>query len=244
MENKNTLTILLAIGLILVSLVAVFSFSNITLPENKERNTISVSGSSKLDAMPDQAEVYLRIETVSSTPEEAQSLNTARANKVIELLRANGLTDKEIETTGYNLDNLREWESGKLVEKGYRASHTLRLTIKNLDKVGSLMKLAIDNGANKVDSVRFGLSDEKEKEFREELLSKATEDARNKADSLAKSLDTSVKGVISVSESTPYARPYYFYDKAMVETSAAAETPMIQPESVSLTTTVNVVFEI
>ena len=244
MESKSTLTIILTIGLILVSLFAIYSYSNKQVLQQisqSERNTISVSGSSNLEAMPDQAEVYLRIETIDPSIGEAQDKNTAKANKVIELLKSK---DVEVETINYNLEPFREWEKGKYVDKGYRASHTLKLTITDLEKVGLLIKLSINNGANNVDSVQFTLSKDKEKEVRSELLSKAASDARLKADLLADSLSVRIKGVISVSESSPYIRSYYSYEKTIGVESAAVEAPFIEPKSVSLTTTVNVVFEI
>lgn len=235
MENKNTLTIILAIGIILISLFAIYSYSAV----QDQDDTVSVSGTASLDAIPDQAEVYLRIDSFDIAINEAQSKNTAISNKVIELLKSKNVL---VETVGYNLEPYREWENNKYVDKGYKASHTLKLTVTDLNSLGSIIQLAVENGVNNVDSVRFGLTKNKENEVRSELLSKATSDARTKADLLAQALNSKIKGVVSVSESIPYSPPFYYYNEA-IKTSAS-EAPIITPQSISLTTTVSVVFEI
>ena len=101
-------------GLILVSLFAIYSYSNRAISQTEQINTISVSGSSNLDAMPDQTEVYLRIETTDINIEEAQNKNTARSNKLVELLKSK---DAGVETVNYNLEPYSEWENGKYIKK-------------------------------------------------------------------------------------------------------------------------------
>ncbi|HLC85999.1 MAG TPA: SIMPL domain-containing protein [Candidatus Nanoarchaeia archaeon] len=240
MENKNFISVILAIGLILVSIFAVYSLTQKT---NLQKNTISVSGSSTMDVVPDQAVLYLRMESINNDPKIAQEDIASVSNGVIDALKKSGLSDKEIETINYNLEKLREWENTKMVDKGYRASHSLKLTIKDLSKVGSLINLAVDSGANNVESLQFILSKEKEREVKSSLLSAAASDARSKADLLAESLDSRVKGVVSVSEAAGFVPPVYYAEAAALK-SARDEAPVIQPKSVSTTVNVNAVFEI
>ena len=232
MESK--ITAILAIGLILVSLFSVY-----TLTKEKERNTITVSGSSNLDVVPDQAELYLRIQKTSNDPKEAQAELSKVSNAVIEILKSNGLADKEIETTNYNLEKWQEWENEKMIDKGYKASHTLKLTIKDISKVGNFLDLAVNNGVNNVDSLRFSLSKEKEKEVKSGLLGTATINAKAKADILSQSLNKKIKDVISITESSDSYIPYYYAESASLKSA-----PVIQPNSISLTVSVTAVFEL
>ena len=93
-------------------------------------------------------------------------------------------------------------------------------------------------------SIQFILSDKKEREVKSELLSDATKDAKSKADLLADSLNTRIKGIISIQESSPYSYPVYYASAESLVTSDKYEIPSIQPENVKLTVSVNVVFEI
>ncbi len=244
MENKNSqimLGIILGIVIVIAGLL-IFNMSKTTtqiLNNPSNRNTVSVSGTSNLDAMPDQAVLYLRIEYINNDPKIAQDGLTSISNKVISALKQNGLSNDQIETINYNLEKYYDYSTGRY--NGYIASHTLKLTIKDLSKAGDYINLAVNNGVNKIDSLQFSLSKEKEKEVRTSLLSAATQDARDKADLLAGSLNARVKSVISVSESSPYNYPVYYAEAAMLK---ADSSPVIQPKSVSTTVTVNVIFEI
>src|SRR3989344_6165946 len=106
MENKNILTIILAVGLVLVSLVSIYSFTNAIPKDVTERNTISVSGTSELDVLPDKVEIYFRIETNDNVAKFAQDKNSKITNDLIEILKQNGLKSDEIETVNFDISPL------------------------------------------------------------------------------------------------------------------------------------------
>lgn len=232
----NSLSVILVIALLVVSLYSIYSITE----KQEDEDTVTVSGSSTADVNPDQAELFLRIEKIANDPKQAQSSLTEVSNKVINVLKEEGLTDKEIETINYNLEKYQVWEDEKMVDKGYKASYTLKLTVKDIATIGDYLDLAVNSGVNNVESLRFTLSKEKEKDVKSGLLGSATENAKLKAETLAKSLNERLGDVVSVTESSDGFVPYYYAESAMLKSDA----PVIQPKSISLTVSVTAVFEL
>src|SRR3989344_6057043 len=143
MENKNSTIALIVLGIISLVLVGALYHASTQVNgySNQDRNTLSVTGTSTIDAMPDQAEIYLRLETINADPKLAQAQLTSLNNHVLGELKANGLDTKEIETTNYYLEKYQTWEGDKYVDKGYRASHTLKLTVKDISRAGEYLNL-------------------------------------------------------------------------------------------------------
>lgn len=245
MENKNNiLTIILALGLVVLSVFSVYSFTQKDNVPLNDKKTISVSGSSTMDVVPDQAMIYFRIDTFDVDPKLAQSKNTEISNNFIKLLKSNGLSDKDIETLYFNLEKNRKWENNKYVDKGYKSSHTIKVTLRDTSRAGEIINLGVNNNVNNVDNVVFSLSDDRESEIKVKMLSDAIGDAKDKASQIADAADSSVKGLVSVVEnSNNYPWTYSaFGEKAML--SDMSQSPNLQPKSVSLTVSVSAVFEI
>ncbi|HIH25889.1 SIMPL domain-containing protein [Candidatus Woesearchaeota archaeon] len=246
MENKNNiLTIILALGIIVLSVFSVYSFTQKDIPLG-DKKTISVSGSSTMDVVPDQAMIYFRIETIDLDPKVAQSKNSDISNNFIKLLKSNGLSDNDIETIYFNLEKSRVWENNKYVDKGYRSSHTIKVTLKDTSKAGEIINLGVNNNINNVDNVVFSLSKDRQNDIKVSMLSTAISDAKTKAEQIADAADSSVKGLVSVVENSNNYYPMYYsaMSEAKVTSADMSVAPELQPKSVSLTVSVSAVFEI
>ena len=100
-KKTDNITIILAVGLIIIALGLVISSAKEN--RNEQDNTISVSGSNEMTVMPDQAKIYVRVVTLQKTALESQQENTKISNKVISALKEQGVIDADIQTKGYNL---------------------------------------------------------------------------------------------------------------------------------------------
>jgi len=246
---RDKSTIILAIAIVVLAVVVVMNNPVINVTGTggvADKDTISVSGNAELTVSPDKAEININILTEAPTADEAQERNAERSNSVIEALKDAGVKDSEIETTNYYLSKRREWnrDTNKYEDVGYQLSHTIKVTTKDIDEVGSLADTAVDAGANQIQGINFGLTDETEKEVRDQALEEAAELAKEKADSLASALDVKIVKIVSVQESNYYYTPFRYGDYAMAEESMAGAKTQISPEDVEVRSTVNVVFEI
>ncbi len=218
---------------------------------NQQIPQITSSGEGEVATNPDQATAYIQIVSQGKIAREAQTYNKGLANKVKDTFLKNGLKEEDIETTSYTVNPERTYYPPKEGQKeyykiqGYTVTHTFKITVKDLEKLGELVDDSIQTGANSVENVEFGLSKQKEIQVKAEALKIASTKAKEKAQAIAESLGIQLGKVLSASESVGYT-PYYAgfqANKAMLMDVEAAPSP-ITPGKVEVQTTVNLAYEI
>ena len=240
----NKLMILLAV--LLIALTA--CETKVVMQEpGQQQNAVVVQGSSEFDVAPDLARVRFRIETLSTTAQDAQLRNREIGSAVKTALLKAGVRENEIETVDYRIEKVQEWDPKyeKMVEKGYRTSNAFVVTTKNLDGVCPLLDVGVQAGANNVESISFELSDAKQKEVKTEALRKATQNAREKADALADGAGVRLGKVLSLQESSYFIAPLARYDTMAMKAEMAGAPPTeVSPQSVHVSAQVSVSYEI
>lgn len=212
MNEKTTHWII--VGGMIVILAVLFWLvgeRQIILSTPDQLGKITVTGEAETDVMPDKALLYLTILTEGKDAKTVQQENAKKMNQVKADLKTQGIEDTEIETSSYNLypwDELDQTAS-KLIHKGYRAQHTLAVTITKIDTAGKIIDTAVQSGVNTIDNIQFTLSDQLEKKTKEQLVAHASSKAKQKAATLASNLDVSLGKVLSISESS-YSPPIYY----------------------------------
>lgn len=215
----------------------------------KEINSLTVQGVAEFDTAPDEAVITFAVVTQDFNPKIAQEENRKKANKVMQALMFEGLTKKQIETTYYNLQKITEWdhELKKQVEKGYKVTNNLKVTLKDLNIVGYVLDAVVNAGVNKVNDVHFKLSNQKKAEVKAEALKLAAQNAKIKADSLAIGSDVTLGKVRTVQEEFFDSYPVRSYTEKYVTGSAMStgmpSTP-ISPEQVHINVKVKIVYAI
>ncbi|MBI2134670.1 SIMPL domain-containing protein [Candidatus Woesearchaeota archaeon] len=247
MEKSNsTLMVVFIAGIILIAVILVLNQGQTKIiTGGEQQNAISVSGNANLQVEPDQAEVYVTIETSDEKAENAKNENAAISGNVIKSLKKEGIKDEDIETTSFYISPRYKWdyERQEQVLTGYTATNTLKVTTKDVDNAGKVIDTAVDSGANSIQSVNFGLSKEMQKEVFGEALIMASKVARDKAESLANSLGVNLGKVVSVQESNFNFAAYDVPRAAfgMEESKAATQ---IVPGKVEVSAFVSVAYEI
>lgn len=252
--EKNYLTAILGVGLIVVALLLAFNTkSDIIVDQNGlQRNTISVSGASSLTVDPNKAEIYVKIVTLEKTAQEAKDRNSAISKQVMEALKKEGVKEKDIETSQFNI--YPRYEYGEMITPdfrvpskqvliGYEVTNVLKVTTLELEKAGKLVDVAVDSGANNIDNVVFGLTKDREKEVKQQAMVAASNDAREKAIALATNVGVTLLKPITVSESSFYYMPYAARGVMMEKADAAAPT-VINPQKLDISANVQIVYEI
>ncbi len=234
-------------GMMVLAMLLTACQITVQQPTQQQPNTISVSGSSQLKAVPDEVMVLLRVETNGTTAKEAQDKNSAAMAAIQKELKRAGVAEKDMETTNYNLypNTYWDYERQRQVDAGYKAAHTLKVKTKELMRVGEYIQLGVDAGATNVDSVSFSLSTTAERDAKDAALRSAVQEARQKAEALADGLSVRLGKVSSVSINEYNVMPFYrggvMAAEAMMD---KAEAPPIAPQEVDVSASVTVVFEI
>ena len=225
---------------LVVALLAIGAYMYV----NSEKQTITVSGSSKITSAPDLVSVYINIETLNLSAEKAKQENAEITNKVINELKALNFKDNEIETLSWNINEDYSWENRQRVFKGYKVSNRIKVSVKNYDFVGIVVDKIVDSGAL-VNSIQFELSKEHEKELKAEALEEATKDAKTKAESVARGSNKKLGKLISAKAIDYYYNPYILYDYAEGSSeNVKTVATHISPRDLSVTGNIQAVYSV
>ena len=117
-----------------------------------------------------------------------------------------GIEEDNIKTVTYSVSTNYDWEARTV--KGYRVTNTIQITVEDIDMVGKVIDTAAAAGANNIQGISFGISDEEAETLANDAYVLALQNAQAKADLITNTLDLEITGVLFVSESSysPRAR--------------------------------------
>jgi hypothetical protein len=209
-----------------------------------DRDTIVVSGEGKVTSQPDLAQVSLGVQTDALTVKDAQAQNTQKMNAIISAVKALQVASKDIQTSNYNIQPKMDWTNGTSKIIGYTVTQNIDVKVRNLDSVGDVLAKGGELGANQVGGITFTVDDPTS--LQAQARGKAIDDARTKANALAKQLGLTIVKVVTFSENqggSPIVYP--MMAKAYDAVAAApAPSPQIQSGSLDVTSDVSVTFEV
>ena len=159
--------------------------------------TISVSGEGRVEAPPDSATISIGVTSFDRDATKVQVDNARIATNVINAISALGIDKKNIRTGNYSFQQRFRYDEGKQIFDGYEVNNTVTIAVNDLNKVGKVIDAALASGANRVDSLNFGIRDRES--FQSEALKLAVRDARRKAEIVAAELGKRIVGIINVS---------------------------------------------
>ena len=253
---KKRLTLLFSLVNVLVLVVVGFflvSTGKILQGEEKDRPQISVSGEGKVFATPDIAMFMVTIITSEKRIGEAQNNNSSRSNAVVDFLKQNGIEEKDIKTTNYSVQP--QYQYGDVIRclrypcpqpppqiVSYEVRHSLQVKVRDLNKVDDLLAGVVNAGGNEVGSVSFTIDDEKK--VMAEARKKAIDNAKQKAEVLARDLGVHLKKIVGFSESGGGYPIYYAKMAGIGADSATSETPQVQPGEQEIRSNVTITYEL
>jgi len=232
---RKILTIILIIALIAMTGCVV---------QEKEENTIDVEGTSEISVEPDEAEVWVGVSIVKLNAEDAQTEANKVTNDIIDGLKAAGIAEEDIKTEQLSLYEERRWEEGQSKIVGWRATQTLKVKTADLTKVGTIVDIAVSNGANQIQNINFQLSEANEQKYKKQALAEATTNAKEKAETIADSLGVKLGKVKSASTAEYYFRPYTYALEAKAGVDMVEEAAQIMPGEVAVTARISLVYNI
>jgi uncharacterized protein YggE len=209
MQKANTTPIAITAIVVIGVLIALFYI----VPRQATENVVEVSGTAQMTVPPDRVVVYVQVETKAVTAEEAKNKNAETTSAVLSALAAVGIEKGDIETENYNIYQDCEWTQTGQKCKGFIANNNIKVTSKDFANVGKVVDAAV-NAGGLVSYINFELSLEKQNEYKKEVLMKAAEDAKGKAEAIASGFGKRVGDLVSVSSSDFGYYPYPIFAKA------------------------------
>ncbi|MFH0978712.1 MAG: SIMPL domain-containing protein [Candidatus Woesearchaeota archaeon] len=201
-----------------------------------------VTGSAQMEVAPDQAVIFVSVETTAKTSLESQQSNALTSEQVLAALKAIGLDDKSMQTSAYSITPEYYYpQNGPPQLTDYKTTNTLKLTIHDVAKVGQIIDTASSSGANRIDNIQFQLSDSTSERMRQVVLNNAVGNAKLKAIAMVSALSLSLGEVKQISESSYQVVPFVY--QLSKDTAAQSATP-IQPGTVEVSAQVSVTYNI
>ncbi|MBJ3774998.1 SIMPL domain-containing protein [Acuticoccus mangrovi] len=149
---------------------------------------ITVTGMGEASGVPDLATLTLAVETDAATAAEAVSANSETMSAVTAGLKAAGVADRDLRTTGVAvMPRYRNSDDPGAADDpvaGYQVVNRVEVRVRDLAALGGLIDGAIAKGANRIDGLSLGFADSKplEDEARKAAVADAIAKAKLYAD--------------------------------------------------------------
>ncbi len=216
-------------------------------------STISFDGKGEVLAAPDLATVSFTIMEDAILLKDAQDKATVKENAVLSFLDKSSIAKKDIKTESYNSYPKYDYgvpcysynvpcrqEAPKII--GYQVSENISVKVRDLSKVGEVMQ---GIGALKVtDMSGPNFTIENEDSLKEKARKMAIDDAKEKAESLARDLGVHLVRIVNFSESGSYPPIYYAKEMAVADGSVAKPAPQLPAGENKITSNVTITYEI
>lgn len=250
--------IIIAVGVLLALFLLVA-----TLGEVKEyryigsgleaKNTITVTGTGKIERAPDTAKITFTVRNESRTVKTAQGVVTQKIEAITKALKDAGVDEKYIKTASYNSYPQYSYPQvsciggsctrpGNPVIRGYEVAHSINLSVKDLENVEAVLDILGQNGVSDMQGPNFGFDDDVA--VAREAREKAIEDAKAEARVLARALGVDLVRIVSFSEQGGVMPAMYNKDMAMAQEGAATANVALPVGVQNIDAHVTIVYEI
>jgi uncharacterized protein len=213
--------------------------------EHRDSPLVSFSITEEVRTAPDRASIGAGVTTTAPTAVEAMRQNAAAMERVVRALRARGIAERDIQTSGINLSpqyDYRPQEQGqppRLI--GYQVSNQVRVTTADIGRLGNLLDALVESGGTNIDGPQFFLDnpDAVLETARDVALRRAGERAAR----YARAAGYARARLVSLTEGQGMIMPPPMPMMRMEAADAAATTP-VQPGQVSNSVTLSVQYRL
>lgn len=169
--------------------------------------SVTVTGNGISYGSPDIASISLGVESANPVVIDAVNDANTRMTAVMAALSEAGIAPEDIRTEFYNIYQEKGFtpEGMPSIDPAtgqpmatYRVTNVVNITVRDVTKVGEILGLAVNAGANVVNNISFGIEDRAGLES--EARIDAVADARARAEQLGEALGFEVGEVLNVSE--------------------------------------------
>jgi hypothetical protein len=190
--------------------------------------TVTTTAMGEERVVPDRARLSIGVQTQAATAADASARNARLQRSVIDTLRALGIAQDRITTSGYNVypEQTFDPQTRRSRITGYNVQNTVVVDLQRVDQVGPALDAVLAKGANLVSSLAFYSSDAEG--ARRRALANAVQRARHDAEAMAQAAGGQLGALVELSSGyQERPRPVMELQMARVAGAAAdAATPI------------------
>ena len=215
-------------------------------------NSINVNGEGRSMTAPDMLVINLSVSELADTTEQAQLQSNEKMDALMTALSGFDIPKKDIKTTSVN--NYPEYDRSQASGRkliGYKSQHSLTINVSGDGfwiKWGDIVDAVSKIGGVEVNGTYFDLKDKNA--ALAIARGEAVEDARKKAEQLAKASGGRLGKVLTIEDNSSYNTSRHSYDMKVMSAGGAMEEDMavssqaLSPGETEIVVNVNVVYKI
>jgi uncharacterized protein len=207
-------------------------------------STIRVTGNATVTTKPDRVELDIGVVTQAVQAQAAAAENSTRLDGVVAALHKEVGPAADIKTVDYEVTPNYRYHTGggDPTITGYTATNVLRVTLDDLNMIGTVIDTATHSGANRAENIRFTLRDPAAAHLK--ALREAAAQAKAEADTLASALGVKVLRVLTVEDMGVPRIPIRPFLMARARTEVAAEPTPIEAGTLDVGANVTLTVEV
>ncbi len=213
------------------------------LPTNSaNQESVTVTGTAQGQQKNEVASFSAGVYAINDSKEIATNEVNQKIDKLIEAVKAFGIATEDIKTQNLSISQQEDisYEGGTRKSKlgQWRANNTIEITLRDVGRASELAQLLTKSGANNVYGPNFTTEDTTATES--VLIEEAINNARTKAEAIAKASKRRLGKVIMVTEGSVQSPIYY----GMKTDVSYERTVPVEPGSQDVYKTMTVTFEL
>ena len=211
--------------------------------ETEAKREITVQGRGEVQARPDVARLTLSVNTgPQQSAKAALELLSRRFRAVAAAVKTLGIKEEDVKTTNLSINPQVDYSEGRQILRGFVASESIEVKIRDLEKVGEVLARTTVEGVNQAGGIEFEIDDPEK--LREQAEEKAIADARENAQRLARALGVGLGRVKTFSVgAVPTHIPPIFAARA-IAAEGGPTGPPVPSGSLEVVATVSVTYEL
>jgi len=124
--------------------------------------SITVTGTGKVSAMPDMAQIQVGVATQGKSAAEALAANNEKMQDLLGSLKEQGIAEKDIQTSQFSVSPMyRNDPQGRRAPEvvGYEVRNMVQIKVRKIANLGVILDDLVTEGANQVHGISFTLAD-------------------------------------------------------------------------------------
>ncbi len=192
---------------------------------------------------PDMATIGAGVTTQAESATEALRANSLEMRRVIEEIKAQGVDEKDIQTSGINLSARYDYDRNnqQQVFRGYQVSNRVSVKLRDIDRVGVVLDALVEAGTTDLSGPVFSVEDDSA--TIDELRVRAMERGKQRALAYANMAGFDDIRLLEVSEALMGRGPVPAADSRVMMAEAVGSAPPVQPGQVSTGVSISVKYE-
>ena len=203
---------------------------------------LSISSQAESKRVPDVATMSTGVVTQAADANTAMRQNAVQMAKVVAAIKAAGVAERDIQTSGINLSpQYRYAENQPPTITGYQASNTVNMKVRDIGELGKVLDSLVAQGANQINGPSFEV--DKPDEAYDEARLAALKKAESRAKTYADAMGMRVRRIVSISEGGGFQPPMPIMRMQAMDAAQSKETS-VSPGETTLGASLDVVFEL